>query len=386
MGFDADRVVRLLDGKLGALKEKHFDRWLGGYANHLARSLKEQVSDGQPSGTRHLLFAVCDHYEPLWGDATEATGVARVDEWVKHYPTLTSEFIDADGKRPQHSFFFPGEEFRASFFDRIDAMVRGGAGEVELHLHHHDATEHSLRAELAQYLGLLSERGHFSRDPNGRVRYAFIHGNWALANGRPDKQQCGVDNELEVLWDTGCYADFTFPSIPDVTQPNIVNQIYWPVGDLSKARCYEHGERSCVGKAYDDRLLLVQGPTAIGLRDKTWKPRLEYSALQSSDPPNESRVHRWVRQNIHVEGRPDWVFVKTHTHGAPEREAAMLLHDGGRAMHRALQAHYNDGVRWKLHYVTAREMYNLAKAAMAGKSGDPNQYRDFELAPPPIKR
>jgi hypothetical protein len=29
-------------------------------------------------------------------------------------------------------------------------------------------------------------------------------------------------------------------------------------------------------------------------------------------------------------------------------------------------------------------MYNVAKAAMAGKTGDPAQYRDFELAPPPI--
>lgn len=385
MRFDAAGVIRALDGKLEALKGKHLDRWLGGYAAHLATSLKEQVTARPASGTRHLLFAVCDHYEPLWGNASEATGVARVDEWVRHYPALTSQFVDADGKGPQHSFFFPGEEYRPAFFDRIEQMIRGGAGEVELHLHHHDATEQSLRAELAEYLRIFSDRGHFSRDPDGRVRYAFIHGNWALANGRPDGQQCGVDNELEVLWDTGCYADFTFPSLPDVTQPNIVNQIYWPVGDLSKARCYEHGERSVVGKSYQDRLLLVQGPVAVGLRDNTLKPRLEYSALQSSDPPGESRVHRWVRQNIHVAGRPEWVFVKTHTHGAPEAEAAMLLHDGGHAMHRALQAHYNDGVRWKLHYVTAREMYNIAKAAMAGKVGDPNQYRDFELPPPPIK-
>src|SRR5262249_8637394 len=35
-----------------------------------------------------------------------------------------------------------------------------------------------------------------------------------------------------------------------------------------------------------------------------------------------------------------------------------------------------------LHYVTAREAYNVAKAAEAGCSGDPNRYRDFEVPPP----
>ncbi len=90
-----------------------------------------------------------------------------------------------------------------------------------------------------------------------------------------------------------------------------------------------------------------------------------------------------MAQNIHVAGRPDWVFVKTHTHGAPEAQADSLLGAGGRALHDAL-ARYNDGREWKLHYVSARELYNIAMAAMAGKSGDPGEYRDFVLPPPPL--
>ena len=39
----------------------------------------------------------------------------------------------------------------------------------------------------------------------------------------------------------------------------------------------------------------------------------------------------------------------------------------------------------KLHYVTAREVFNLVKAAEAGKSGDPNPFRDFVLPPPQIQ-
>jgi hypothetical protein len=79
------------------------------------------------------------------------------------------------------------------------------------------------------------------------------------------------------------------------------------------------------------------------------------------------------------------VFVKVHTHGAPETQAAAVLGDGSRMLHRELAARYNDGVRWKLHYVTAREMYNIAIAAMQGHAGDPNDYRDYVLPPPPVR-
>jgi hypothetical protein len=48
-----------------------------------------------------------------------------------------------------------------------------------------------------------------------------------------------------------------------------------------------------------------------------------------------------------------------------------------------LQAHYNDGARFRTHFVTAREMANIALAAEAGHSGNPHAYRDFHITPPP---
>ena len=123
---------------------------------------------------------------------------------------------------------------------------------------------------------------------------------------------------------------------------------------------------------------------ALAKRPGRMSLRIENGAVTADDPATASRVHSWAGQNIVVDGRPDWVFVKVYTPGAPDKQAASLLSDHGRSMHRALREHYNDGRSWKLHYVTAREMYNVAKAALAGKSGDPNDYRDFELSPPPI--
>jgi hypothetical protein len=129
--------------------------------------------------------------------------------------------------------------------------------------------------------------------------------------------------------------------------------------------------------------LIVQGPLALWKKPGRWAPRIENGALTGSDPATAERVRSWVAQNIHVAGRPEWVFVKVHTHGAPEQAAASLLGDGGRALHRELQR-YNDGRRWQLHYVTARELFNIAMAAMDGKEGAPSDHRDYMLQPPPV--
>jgi hypothetical protein len=59
-----------------------------------------------------------------------------------------------------------------------------------------------------------------------------------------------------------------------------------------------------------------------------------------------------------------------------------LLGAAAHAMHDHLERVYNDGVNHILHYVTAREMYNIIKAAEAGKDGNPNAWRDFELPVP----
>ena len=51
----------------------------------------------------------------------------------------------------------------------------------------------------------------------------------------------------------------------------------------------------------------------------------------------------------------------------------LLLGEPMQALHRHLWKRYNDGVRYKLHYVTAREMYNIIKAAERGLPGEPGE-------------
>ena len=366
---------------LGRLQEKHFEKWLPGYVRHALGERRRAKREAVSPGKRHLLFAFCDHFEPRWKGPPEDVAQGRVDRWTENYPRMAAQFRDANGRSPRHSFFFPGEEYAPSYLEGLAKLAAGGFGEVELHLHHDGDTAENLRREVARYLGLFAEHGHLCRQ-DGRLRYAFIHGNWCLANARLDGRWCGVDAELPLLFESGCYADFTFPAAPDESQPGVVNQIYWPIGDLTARRAYERGRPAEVGLSYDDRILMIEGPLALVLRPSRRFVRIENADITGKSPGSLDRVRTWVSQNIHVGGRPEWVFVKVHTHGAQEAHADALLGDGARALHQAL-ATYNDGRSWSLHYVTAREMYNVAMAAMAGKSGDPSDHFDYVLKPPP---
>ena len=362
------------------LRSKNLHTWVGAYALDVARRALRPTG----TGPRHLLFAVCDHFEPLWNGPSPAQARERVRAWSEGYPASFKEFRDGAGRPPRHTFFFPGEQYAPEYLEALAELSRGGFGEIEVHLHHDGDTAAGLRGTLDQALADFGRHGHISRNGAGQPRWAFIHGNWCLANSRRDGRWCGVDSELVVLFESGCYADFTFPSAPDETQPGIVNRIYWPIGDLGRRRAYDRGERARVGSVRHDRLLFIQGPIALARRAGRAAVRIDSAALQAGDPPTPERVDTWVAQDVHVEGRPEWVFVKVHTHGAPERNAASLLGPEGRRLHEYLTARYNDGHRWVLHYVTAREMYNIAVAAMEGASGDPSAHRDRVIRPPPV--
>jgi hypothetical protein len=360
---------------------KGLHTWLGAWlADRARKALLPPVR-----GTRHLLFAVCDHFEPLHGGASREVGLARVQSWTRDLPAFAGH-RDSSGRAPRHTFFFPGEEYDPRFLEALGAFVEAGLGEVEVHLHHDGDTRETLREKLARTLESFASHGLVARDAVGQRAWSFIHGNWSLANGRPDGRWCGVDDELACLRELGCYADFTFPSAPDPCQPRVVNAIYYARDD-TRRRAYDHAERARVGTARAGRVLLVQGPIAIARRERRSRSplRIEAAAIAAGDPPSASRLGTWIAQHVHVAGRPEWTFVKVHAHGAPERNARVMLGEPMHALHHALAdlgAGRAGRERWRVHYVTAREMYNVACAAMDGMSGSPAAYFDYEVRPP----
>ncbi len=359
--------------------------WLPDYLRARARRRARRVEAGT---TTHVLFCLADHYEPEHGRASLDRQRERVARWARDYRALASEFRDCDGRPPQHSFFFPAESYRAEHIEKLAGMTEAGLGEVEVHLHHGHDTPDGLRRQLDEFTTTLAERhGLLGRDAAGRPAYGFIHGNWALDNGGLDASTCGVNEELTILRETGCYADFTMPACPDPAQSRIVNALYYVRDDPAAPRSYDSGRHAAVGRTpADDEFLLIEGPLTVWW---PWPPtrlvpRIDSGAIDGSPGgcPTLERFRRWVDAGISVDGRPEWVFVKVHTHGAPERNADVLLGDAMHRFHRSVAKDFNDGTRFCLHYVTAREMFNIAKAAEAGMSGNPSAYRDFLIARP----
>jgi hypothetical protein len=366
---------------LAEVRRKHMHIWLGSYW----RQKKPLVKD-QPI---HVMFQFVDHYEPGWKRPDYATEVKRVAQWSERYPAMARKHVDADGVHPQHTFFYPEEEYRKEHLDAIEKMCRDGFGEIEVHLHHDNDTEAGLREKIERFVKILhNDHGALPIDPvSKQIAFGFIHGNWALDNSRSDGRWCGVNNELIVLKSLGCYADFTLPSAPSDTQTSTINSIYYATDDAHHCKSHDTGSPVKVGGTPVGDLMIMQGPLGLNFKNRKWGvlPRLENADVRKSSQPTSDRVDLWIDQHIHVQGRPEWVFVKVHTHGTQEPDMETLLGEPIDKMHSYLESKYNDGKNFVLHYVSSRESYNIAKAAEAGLKGDPNQYRDY-LLPRPANR
>lgn len=348
-------------------RRRNLHNWIGSYYR-VPRDPAVSLGSGQPM---HVFIAVCDHYEPEWNRPSREVSLAKVDRWVKEYPERFGRFQDSRGRAPQHTFFFPQDEYRPEYLDRLAGLCRAGYGDVEIHLHHDGDTPESLTEKLSGFREDLHQRhGLLRTDPvTGRVIYSFIHGNWALCNSRPDGRWCGVNDELTVLQQTGCYADFTMPSAPSDTQTPTINSIYYARDRGGCPASHAYGIPAQVGKiAPADHLLLVQGPLLPDWSDRKFGvlPRVENGDLHGGRPPTWERFLNWLKAGVHVTGRPDWIFVKLHTHGCNDANLKMWLGPDAEKFHADLAEHSRNYPNLRYYYVTAWEMAQLVHQAEAG--------------------
>lgn len=347
----------------------------------IARSI--QAVPSWSANPLHVLLCIADHYEPGHGNVPVAQADARVQSWCDEYPRRFAGFRDSDGRPPRHTFFYPIEMYRREEVDRIADLCRQGFGEVEIHLHHDGDSGESLRIQLLEAKRRFREcHGVLPTDRRtGDVKYGFVHGNWALDNARRDGRWCGVNNELDVLRETGCYADFTLPSYPSDTQVRKINSIYYAVDDPQRPRSHETGVDVGSGPVPANALMLIQGPLVVNWRGRKFGivPRVENGCLQANQAPTLERLDLWLRARVRVPARPDWFFVKIYTHGAPETNQRVLLGDPMVRFHESLARRAAEHPNFHYHYVSAREMYNLVKAAEAGWQGSVAEARDLEV-------
>jgi hypothetical protein len=264
-------------GLFRKLRDKGVGRWL---LHYMATSLRRRPR--RPGEETHVLLCLADHYEPKSNNAPPELARQRVCNWVEHYPRLFGRFRDSDGRPPRHTFFYPPEEYEPAYLDALTELCQAGFGEVEVHIHHRHDTAESLRDKLAAFRDLLAGRHHqLARDRHtGELAYGFVHGNWSLCNSRPDGDWCGVNDELTVLRQTGCYADFTLPSMPSPTQTAKINSLYYARSSPDRPRGHDRGVDVGTGPAPEGSLLLIQGPLLLDWGNRKWGilPRPENAA------------------------------------------------------------------------------------------------------------
>lgn len=361
-------------------------RWLPAY---LYQRCARRPSSRKPL---HLIIALADHFEPTYlPDApTEFAEFAeqerRVEEWCRTYPKVFDAWRDNEGFPFRHTYFSPAEQYEPTLIDRLAEHCRSGWGEIEIHLHHGikspDTAENTRRA-LVEFRDALARHGCLSRmNGDAHPRYAFVHGNWALANSAGGSF-CGVDEEMKILAETGCYADMTLPAAPNPVQTSKINSLYECALPLDERAPHRRGRALRVGSEPSVFPLMIQGPLCLNFSQRAEGllpvPKIENAALTSAYPPTLSRLHLWQRTKISVEGKPDWMFIKLHCHGMDPTDREAMLGGQIQSFLKDLTQEARTSSSYVLHFTTAREMTNIILAACDGRDGNPGDYRDYRL-------
>jgi len=332
---------------------RHAEIWLVPY---LKDRLRKSTRFSKP---KRVWITITDHFEPLGQRASQETARSRVAQWRDKWPGIAGDSPrDAAGQRPQYSFFYPQEEYRRDLLDGLAEIVRLGVGDVEVHLHHDKEQPSSFIRKVTEYCCRLKDDHGLLRQKDGRTVFGFIHGNWALDNSRPDGKWCGLNGEIALLRDLGCYADFTMPSLPSATQGRVVNQIYWCTNNSgNRPKSFDRGIEAAVGGGRRGDLLMVTGPLGVRFGGRLM-PRLETGEIAGYDMPTPSRVRQWFDLAPTI---GDDLFLKLYTHGAAERNLEPLLNGGLINLFQWI-AEEAERRGIEIHWATAWQMYQAVEA------------------------
>jgi hypothetical protein len=267
---------------------------------------------------------IADHFEPFRRPADPLVAHKRTATWRRKWPEIARRHYDSDGNPPRYTFFYAEEEYDPRLLDSLSEMTEAGIADVEIHLHHDGEGKENFVDRISRFKEVLSVHHGLLRKQAGEIVFGFIHGNWALDNSLPDGRWCGLNNEITLLRDLACYADFTLPAAPSPAQTRMINTIYWAVDDPMRPKSHDCGVPVEEGKSSSGDLLMIPGPLALNWSSRKVGvlPRLETGELSARNPVTLDRVRLWLRYAPKIKGD---LFIKLFAHGAQEDNAVQLL-------------------------------------------------------------
>ena len=352
---------------------------------------RQRLTRGPAPARTHLIIALADHFEPAIvphdgrARAPYHEQERRLEVWCREYPRVFDAWRDAEGRPFVHTYFYPAEQYDKGLVGRLAEHCHAGWGEIEVHLHHGadqpDTAENTRRLLIDFRDKLAIEHGALCyAEKSATPKYAFVHGNFALANSAGGRA-CGVDAEMQVLAETGCYADLTLPTGTfHAAQTAKINSLYECGLPLDQRVPHRAGRDLRVGEAPSVFPLMIQGPLMMNFAPEAGTRRLsiENGALTGPNPATLRRLQLWKRAGITVQGRPDCLFIKLHCHGMdPTQEDAMVGASMKKFMTELVEGAAGRGEQ--LHFVTAREMTNIILALCDAREGSPGEFRDYRF-------
>lgn len=284
----------------------HFEPWSLGLNEKTARGVERmrEMSAASPLGRKMSLF-YCP-YVPYHLDAGRASGKPDGDAVIFGSRSADQERMGQEVIRP---------------------LVELDQHEIHLHVHHEFWTrnESNFDNPVSRWVNANSTAAmdkarldsFFARckevigNEIGKSfdRWAFVHGNWALAASDP--LICTIDNELSMIMRHGGFGDFSFPAGRGYCDPKLLAP--FTCLPLDRARAYDDPAsdprpvEAGTGTLQPDRFFIWNSPI-----------KARYSSIDYYSEPNrelfktpDRLLAEWFKGSVSFGGD---LFIKTHAH------------------------------------------------------------------------
>lgn len=326
----------------------------------------------------NIYFSICDHFQPFWGFVSQEIAEHRVVTWQKEFTHHARKHSDCRGHHPVHTFFYSEEDYNPHFTDELSKLVREKIADVELLISYPNNIRPDFRRRIEEFRDVLfHHHGLLRKNGSGKIIYGFVHGYSALNKSQNDGEFTGTTNGIPVLKETGCYADYTYPSPGDVTQPPFINSIYFFCDQPGTSRPHESGYPASKNVWSENELLFIQGPLTLNWNRRVWGifPRIENGSINHLNRFSADRADLWVNKGVRINGLKNHIFIKLFTHGAQDHTIRYFFGENGLdQLWSFMEKNYNND-QYKLYYVSAFDMYRIIKNLCTGAAVISNSER-----------
>jgi hypothetical protein len=305
----------------------------------------------------HIYIALCDYFEPFSGDVSQEIAEHRVVTWCKEYSRTAKLHHDSSGKFPVHTLFYSEEDYNPQLLDILNRLYKQNLADIEMMLPVTHEPLDNFKRKVEEFRDVLfHHHGFLRKGADEKITYGFSHRFKTTYTPTINFSISEICDRIQILIDTGCFADFTYLS--------------------KKNRKYLNSQLNSIVRSKDTKtkdysapifpqnwtiknLLTIQDPYTLKWNADFLRifPFLENGEISAFKKFLPFRANLWLQNCIGVEADIRHLFIKLHTFGGLDQNIRYLFGESGLHLlwnYMEKLCSYNNFV---LHYVSAWEMY-----------------------------